>query len=164
MVLRESGSSPPIIFSQLQTVGTYAPPAKAGIHPGCATRQSVIPAKAGIHQGCATRQSVIPAKAGIHQACATRQSVIPAKAGIHLIVSAREAKARVKGGPVDSRFRGNDIVSLLALQWARRSAGFLPLAAGGAWRIHCFACMRRQGRRHKQRCRRHPRPNDSMTR
>ena len=27
MVLRESGSSPPIIFSQLQTVGTYAPPA-----------------------------------------------------------------------------------------------------------------------------------------
>jgi hypothetical protein len=27
MVLRESGSSPPIIFSQLQNVGTYAPPA-----------------------------------------------------------------------------------------------------------------------------------------
>jgi hypothetical protein len=56
---------------------------------------------------------------------------------------------------VDSHFRGNDTVTLLALQWTRLGAGFLPLARRG-WRIHCFVCMRRQGRRHKQRCRRHP--------
>ena len=55
------------------------------------------------------------------------------ESGIHLIVSAREAKTRVKGGRLDSRFRGNDIVSLLALQGARRGAGFLPLATGGAY-------------------------------
>jgi len=49
---------------------------------------------------------------------------------------------------VDSHFRGNDTVILLALQWTRLGAGFLPLAGRG-WRIHCFVCMRHQGRRHK---------------
>jgi hypothetical protein len=52
--------------------------------------------------------------------------VIPAKAGIHLIEGAHEEKARVKGERVDSRFRGNDIVSLLALQWAGLGGGFPP--------------------------------------